>query len=207
MGSIKDLLTTTVLMPASDSLVSSNALPPTKIVEDIQTFSKAAGNKPAATIDQYQVKLTSNGKTVETVMVQSVKGLSVSRGVEKIRSGGEALYETKLPGRISYGEVIFNHLYTNSTVFLDWMFNGSSQGGALLADIEIKVGDKENGWAVYTLRDAFPISWRLGNVNIITVTEVDRYKSMQVKDGQIPIEEVTVVYGKMEFSAEKGSNS
>jgi len=145
------------------------------------------------------VSFTSDKGTTIAGFCQKIEGLSVTREVEKKRSGGESLYEIKLPGSLSYGEIRMEHLYTNSAVFLDWMFNGANQGGALLADIEIKVGNG-SGMMVYTLRDAFPTSWRLGNLNVVNLDAISRILQMQVKVDSIPIEMLTIVYGKMEYT-------
>ena len=199
---LTDILTNTVLVPTSGSL---DNLPDTTIVGDLASYSQKPSVNSEVKSNNFQVRLTSNGKTTDTILCQQVTGLSAEREVEKKRAGGNPLYEVKLPGRIKYGPVTMYHLYTNSTVFLDWLINGSSQGGALLGDVEIKIGDDTNGWVVYTLRDAFPTQWRLGNIKFISVDEIDKLKTMSVKDGEIPLEEITIAYGRMDYSIENGS--
>lgn len=187
----------TILVPTSGS---STNLDNTTIVSDL---SKYANSKTQTEVleNQFTISLTSNGTTTKAGMCQRVSGLSVTRGVEKKRSGGEALYEMVLPGQISYGEVTFENLYTNSYTFLNWLINGAGKGGPLLADIEIKAGNSE-GKMVYTLRDAFPIRWTIGQISVIGTDEVTKRKSSQAKTDQVPVEEVTVVYGKLEFTSE-----
>ena len=203
MPSITDILTTNILMPTSGS---PGKIADTTIVGDLESYKTGASTKPTAQLNHYEVRITTNGTTSDPIFCQKIYGLSVERAAEKKNTGGNALYEVKLPGKISYGPVTIDDLYTNSTVFLDWLINGASNGGALLADIEIKVGDPENGWVVYTLRDAFPVKWRMGNIKIISINEMDKYKSNQTKDGEIPLEQVTVAYGRLDFNTEKGSS-
>ncbi len=204
MSSITDILTTNILMPTSGS---PSKITDTTIVSDLEKYKTGTSKTPSVQFNNYQIRLTSNGKTTDTIYCQKVYGLSVSRAAEKKSTGGNALYEVKLPGKISYSEVTFDHLYTNSTTFLDWLINGASNGGALFADIEIKVGDSKNGWVVYTLRDAFPVRWRMGNIKIIAIDEINKFKSNQTKDGEIPLEQVTVAYGRLDYSTEKGNGS
>lgn len=225
--SAANILNNTVLVPYHDSLTSgkSHDLEEPKIAGALEkyntTFNKLTEEEKAAKTlleNQFAIRITSYASesggssgskkkvTSDVGFCQGIKNLSVSRGVKKSRSGGESLYEIKVPEMIDYGEVTLNHLYTNSAAFLDWLVNGAEQGGALMADIEIRVGDETNGWVVYTLRDAFPIQWRLGNLSAVSKDLVEKVKSMQVKDGEIPMEEVTLVYGRLDYSLEPGKS-
>ena len=208
----KDLVTTTILVPFHDGLTSgdSNKLPDIGIVDKIDKYNTGNAKKMAVLNRDFEVSLITTDKNNNTTTThvgfcQSIMGLSVSRDVEKRSAGGEYLYQMKLPGYISYNEVVLSHLYTNSSVFLDWMFNGAEQGGALYADIEIKVGKSKKsdgsykvGDVVYTLRDAFPIKWRLGNISVFNIDIVTKRKGMSVKSGDIPLEEITLVYGRLD---------
>ena len=71
----------------------------------------------------------------------------------------------------------------------------------MLADVSISVGDKENGYIVYTLRDAFPVNWELGNLSVICPDEVTRILQTSVYAGEFPLEQVKIVYGKLEYES------
>ena len=101
---------------------------------------------------------------------------------------------------VSYGEVTFFNIYTNSEAFLNWLINGAAQGGAMLADVSITIGNTTFGQVVYTLRDAFPTSWRLGNLAVINLNEIDRYRTRQIAAGEFPLEEMTIAYGRLDYS-------
>ena len=209
MPSVADLLTTTILMPTGDSLTSGNDLKKTSIDTDLSTYYT---KNPAPVYDnEFEVSITSyasssgSSKTKTRSYVglcQEIRNLSVNRSAQSVHSGGSALYEVKVPDMVSYGEVTMKYLYTNSPAFLDWLFNGATEGGALLADIEIKIGDKTNGFGVFTLRDAFPIKWTLGDVLVIDVDEVTKRKTSSMGDGGIPLEEIVFVYSQLDFSKE-----
>ena len=191
----------TILVPASDSLAgSSHDIKPTTIATDISTFNQKYDNLVPATELDYSIEIVSNNVKAGGTHCSEIRGLSVSRPAEKRRSGGEALYEMNLPGMVSYGEVTFFNIYTNSEVFLNWLINGAAQGGAMLADVSITIGNSEFGQVVYTLRDAFPTSWRLGNLAVINLNEIDRYRTRQIASGEFPLEEMTIAYGRLDYS-------
>ena len=199
--SAANILNNTILVPTTDSLTgSSHDIKPTTIATDISTFNqKNDVLVPASELD-YSIEIISNNVKSGGTHCSEIRGLSVSRQAEKRRSGGEALYEMNLPGMISYGELTFFNIYTASEVFLNWLINGASQGGAMLADIVIKIGDKENGMVEYTLRDAFPTGWRLGNIAVVNLTEIDRYKTRRIASGEFPLEEMSIAYGRLDYS-------
>ena len=70
----------------------------------------------------------------------------------------------------------------------------------MLADLSISIGDSTNGMVIYTLRDAFPTSWRLGNLAVINVNEIDRYRTRQIASGEFPVEEMSIAYGRLDYS-------
>ena len=77
---------------------------------------------------------------------------------------------------------------------------GHLLGGAMLADVSITIGNTTFGQVVYTLRDAFPTSWRLGNLAVINLNEIDRYRTRQIAAGEFPLEEMTIAYGRLDYS-------
>ena len=196
-----NILNNTILVPTSDSLTgSSHDITPTTIATDISKFNQKFENLVPATELDYSIEIVSNNVKAGGTHCSEIRGLSVSRPAEKRRSGGEALYEMNLPGMVSYGEVTFFNIYTNSEAFLNWLINGAAQGGAMLADVSITIGNPEFGQVVYTLRDAFPTSWRLGNLAVINLNEIDRYRTRQIASGEFPLEEMTIAYGRLDYS-------
>lgn len=196
-----NILNNTILVPTSDSLTGSNHdIKPTTIATDISAFNQKYDVLVPATEKDYTIEIISNNVKAGGAHCSEIRGLSVSRPAEKRRSGGEALYEMNLPGMVSYGEVTFFNIYTNSEVFLNWLINGAAQGGAMLADLSISIGDSTNGMVIYTLRDAFPTSWRLGNLAVINVNELDRYRTRQIASGEFPVEEMSIAYGRLDYS-------
>lgn len=203
MANAANILNNTILVPYHDSLTnSSHDLSAATIASDVETYNTGLGKKPALLNNKFSVSIISNGKTVSAGRCFSIKGLSVSRNVEKRRSGGEANYEIKMPGPLSYGEVTIQHLYTDSSVFLDWLINGADKGGVTVADVQITVGD-DNGKMVYTLRDAFPVSWRLGNITVVNLDEVVRIRTIAATDSSIPLEELIIAYGRLDYDKGK----
>ena len=196
-----NILNNTILVPTSDSLTGSNHdIKPTTIATDISSFNQKYETLVPATEKDYTIEIISNNVKAGGAHCSEIRGLSVSRPAEKRRSGGEALYEMNLPGMVSYGEVTFFNIYTDSEVFLNWLINGAAQGGAMLADLSISIGDSTNGMVIYTLRDAFPTSWRLGNLAVINVNEIDRYRTRQIASGEFPVEEMSIAYGRLDYS-------
>ena len=196
-----NILNNTILVPTSDSLTgSSHDIKPTTIATDISKFNQKFEDLVPATELDYSIEIVSNNIKAGGTHCSEIRGLSVSRPAEKRRSGGEAFYEMNLPGMVSYGEVTFFNIYTNSEAFLNWLINGAAQNGAMLADVSITIGNTTFGQVVYTLRDAFPTSWRLGNLAVINLNEIDRYRTRQIAAGEFPLEEMTIAYGRLDYS-------
>lgn len=207
-----------VLMMTYDDLTKEEySLKKTSIIDDIKKYSskkddKVFANDFSVTIIVRDKQNSKNDRREIVGECQRVQGLSVSRKMDSMPIGGEVLYEMKVPGNLSYGEVTLSHLYTNSTVFLNWLINakkdgdndGTNQGAALLADFEITVGSAGGKTGVvYELRDAFPISWRMGNMDVISNELIEELTSQG--GGEIPLEEVKLVYGQLTFPGDEKS--
>ena len=200
--SAANIFNNTILIPSHDGLTGSgHDVDETLIKNNRQIVEKRLETGAVLTEDKFSVTVSSDNVSAHGTYCQEIRGLSITREPQKMRSGGEALYEVVLPGMISYEEVTLFNVYSNSTAFLNWLFNGARQGGAMLADVSISVGDKENGYIVYTLRDAFPIKWELGNLSVISPDEVTRILQTSVYAGEFPLEQVTIVYGKLEYES------
>ena len=200
--SAANIFNNTILIPSHDGLTGSgHDVDETLIKNNRQIVEKRLETGAVLTEDKFSVTISSDNVSANGTYCQEIRGLSITREPQKMRSGGEALYEVVLPGMISYSEVTLFNVYSNSTAFLNWLFNGARQGGAMLADVSISVGDKENGYIVYTLRDAFPVNWELGNLSVICPDEVTRILQTSVYAGEFPLEQVKIVYGKLEYES------
>ena len=182
--SITDLLTTTILMPTGGSLTE---LPASNISSDIAVVSKsmfyASGN--ISKVENTYIKVSGNNE-VKIIKLQGIAGFTMTRENTQKRSGGASDYVVNLPGPISYSDVTLVHPFTRDKFFLDWLKNGHMLGGAYRANIEIHVipiGDKE---MVFTLEDAFPVSW-----NIVKMAASDQ--------PAVLTELVTIAFSKLVF--------
>ena len=124
--------------------------------------------------------------------------------MDSVRSGGNADYVVKLPGALQYESVILVNLYTDNEIFLDWMLNGTDQGGIKKIDIEIRIGTDSN-YVVYTLRDAFPVEWNFGTMSVNPSGLVLGRETLtySIKAGEILVENLTLDYGKLEYKTVK----
>ena len=200
--SAANVFNNTILVPSHDGLTGSgHDVDDTLIKNHRQIVEKRLDIGEVVTEDKFYVTISSDNVSGHGTYCEEIRGLSITREPQKMRAGGDALYEIVLPGMISYGEVTLFNVFSNSTAFLNWLFNGAKQGGAMLADVSISVGDKENGYIVYTLRDAFPVNWELGNLSVICPDEVTRILQTSVYAGEFPLEQVKIVYGKLEYES------
>ena len=209
MANAANILNNTILIPTSGDMT---ALPGSTIATDLQAYHKkvnASGlskkENPYAN-NSFRVFFNSGDSSIPLKYCESIMLLEVTRNVDSRRSGGNGNYVVKLPGSMNYSPVMFTHFYCDNDVFMSWLINGSDHGGVQKANLEIKVGT-ETDHVVYTLRDAFPISWALGTMDIdvtglVTQREVLTYT---VSDDQLLVENLTVAYGKMDVSHETSS--
>ncbi len=201
MAGIDTLLNNTILIPSMDPLVASNPLPDSPIGKKVQEFNTNFDEQETVNSSQFQVYFVSGGKSVLAGMCENIEGLSVSRQVETKKSGGNGDYTVKVPGAVSYSVVKFDHFYSDSDVFMNWLINGADWGGIQKADIEIHVGHEGNKM-VYTLRDAFPIKWNLGKMSVNAEGLVTRKETLTytISEDQILAENVSIAYGRLDYT-------
>ena len=208
MADASGILNNTILIPTSGSLSS---LPNSTIGNDLQAYNKlysmgiGSGKQPVPN-GSFRVFFNAGGSSVPMKYCEGLMLLEITRNVEARHTGGNGNYVVKMPGSMNYSPVMFNHFYCDNDVFMDWLINGADHGGIQKANIEIKIG-QEMDHMVYTLRDAFPISWALGTMDIdltglVLQREVLKYT---ISEDQILVENLTVAYGKMELSHETSS--
>jgi len=204
--SIKDtILTNTILMPASDGLAESNQLEPLTIVSDLTKFNTNFEKKSQVLANDFKVYIGSGEKTVQVAYCQKIMGLELRRQYESTKAGGNALYTINMPGFLSNSEVHLVHTVTDNEIFLNWLINGTGYGGVQRADIELRTGDDQN-YVQFTFRDAFPTKWTFGTMalNVRGFATNEDIVTYTMKDGDIMVENITLVYGKLEYKVVGG---
>lgn len=164
MPSIKDILTTNILIPSSDGLPSANPLPS---VDTANKLSAANELNPEGTSFSYGIFLKiSDSQSVKLMKVQSVTGFGMDRENEA-RPGSTHDYVINLPGPVTYKDLRIVHRFTNDKFFLDWLTNGVTTGGAARVDMELHFILPTKKHIVFTLQDAFPTAWWMGPVQVV----------------------------------------
>lgn len=191
--SILDTLTNnTILIPYHDSLVDSNQLQPFDAAKKLESV-----NQEHFTTDHFDyaayIKIK-DGESVKLIAVQDVTGFGMEReNTQMPNTAGN--YTINLPGPVKYTDIKISHLYTNDSFFLDWVENGVTQGGSARVDMEMHFwlpvgkslgfGSQEKKHYVFTLYDAFPVSWEIGELSIT--------------GGKVMTESVTVTFSMMNY--------
>ncbi len=164
----ENILNNTILVPSHDSLVNSHQLPAYNAASKFEGINSSDLTSDHFSCDAY-IKIK-DASAVKMIAVQEISGFGMERENEqRVNTGGD--YVTNLPGTIKYSDITLKHLYTNDSFFLDWLTNGVSQGGSARADIELHfklsvksgIGKKH---IVFTLYDAFPVSWSIGQMSM-----------------------------------------
>ena len=136
--------------------------------------------KPTDTSDVVYEKLNAG--------VQEIQGFSMERENEQ-RPSMNGDYIINLPGVVKYNTLRIKHIFTREKFFLDWMMNGVTKGGVSRADIEIVLQTALNKRLIFTLYDAFPVSWRVTDLTVGISSDV-------------MLEMVDFVYSSVSFKAE-----
>lgn len=194
------VLNNTILIPASDGIPQSHPLTETTVVKDSAKFSSNYEKRGAIQANIFKIRLNQGGKSTDIGFCEAIDGLTVKRKVEKKRVGGNAEYLVKLPGPLEYSEISFTNIMTDNGLFLEWVVNGANFGGVQRADIEILVGTDDD-CVVYTLRDAFPVSWTLGTMKVDPqglVLPNTGPISFPFKNNEIPMSTLKIVYSKLD---------
>lgn len=202
MADAANIFNNTILVPTSGS---PEETPKSTFGTDLQTYNKK-DQKTAIITNEFRVFLNVGGKSIPMKYCQGIYMLEARRDVEQHRSGGNGDYIAKVPGSMAYSPVSFTHFYCTNDAFLNWLINGINQGGIQKANIEVKVG-REKDHMVYTLRDAFPISWNLGTftIDMDGAARTGELVAYMINKEQVLCENLTVAYGKMDVSHEETS--
>jgi phage tail-like protein len=104
---------------------------------------------------------------VEIGVFREVHGLQVSVGVEEVREGGQNGFVRKLPGRMTWPNLVFKRGLTQSDALFDWLSKSSGEGyaskqnkltrttGAVTA--LDSTGRRLRSWE---LSEVFPVRWK-----------------------------------------------
>lgn len=163
MPSIKDILTTNILIPSSDGLPAENPLEKYDISGKLEAVNKLPTDKKNFTYDIY-LKINDT-QSEKFIRVQEVSGFGMTREYEAKPNAGSD-YVVNLPGQISYNDIRMKHLYTNDSFFLDWLNSGVTSGGQARLDMELYFKLPTGKTIIFTLHDAFPIAWSIGPLGI-----------------------------------------
>lgn len=100
-------------------------------------------------------------------LFSSVRGLAVSAQVEELQEGGNNSFSVKLPGRLSWPNIVFSHGLTQSDALFEWMQKTSgeqfaAQGNKLTRSTGAitalsSEGDRLRSWS---LQEVFPVRWK-----------------------------------------------
>ena len=197
MASAANILNNTILIPTGGNLTN---LPKNTVGTELNAYSQAYKERKIDynSDNPQKAYLKIKGENaVKMVMLQSSANFGMSREYTQRRCGGNSEYVVNLPGNVKYTDVTFSFVFMRDTYFLDWLTNGHLVNGVTRADIEFHVGAKNtetNERMILTLRDAFPISWRLNYVKL--------YK--KADDNQVLLEFVTFSYSRVDFSLQSG---
>ena len=162
MPSVKDILTTNILMPSSDGLPAANPLEPYDIAGKLEQVNQL---EVYGTNFTYEITLKiSDSKAEKFISVQEVSGFGMDRQFDT-RPNSTHDYNINLPGPVTYNDIRMKHLFTNDKFFLNWLTDGVTSGGASRLDMELHFTLPTKKEVVFTLQDAFPTAWSIGPLN------------------------------------------
>ena len=180
-----NILNNTILVPYHDSLVDGHQLPQTDLTGQLGKLADPATSSDK-NIAAY-IRVNDRG-SVRMVGVQEIQGFSMERENEQ-RPSMNGDYIINLPGVVKYSTLRIKHIFTRERFFLDWLMNGVTKGGVSRADIEIVVQTALKKRLIFTLYDAFPVSWRVTDLTVGISSDV-------------MLEIVDFVYSSVSFKAE-----
>jgi phage tail-like protein len=104
---------------------------------------------------------------VEIGIFREIRGLQVDVGVHEMREGGQNGFVHKLPGRMSWPNVVFRRGLTQSDALFTWLNNSSGEGFASKNNKLVRTtgaitaldstGARLRSWE---LVDVFPVRWK-----------------------------------------------
>ncbi len=104
---------------------------------------------------------------VEIGIFREVYGLQVFVGVQEVREGGQNAFVRKLPGRMSWPNVVFKRGLTQTDALFDWLGKSSGEGFASSGSKLVRTtgavtaldsqGSRLRSWE---FADVFPVRWK-----------------------------------------------
>jgi phage tail-like protein len=104
---------------------------------------------------------------VEIGVFREVYGLQVSVGVHELREGGQNGFVRKLPGRMSWPNIVLKRGLTQSDAIFSWLNNSSGEGFASKNNKLVRAtgavtaldtsGQRLRAWEFI---DVFPVRWK-----------------------------------------------
>jgi phage tail-like protein len=104
---------------------------------------------------------------VQLGVFKEVTGLNVSVAVEDINEGGQNSYSHRVPGRMTWPNIVFRRGVTNSNALFDWFSKSSGEGFASNENKLVKstgavtvldpLGNRLRAWEFI---DVFPVRWQ-----------------------------------------------
>jgi phage tail-like protein len=117
---------------------------------------------------------------VEIGIFKEVRGLEVTVPTEEIKEGGQNGFTHKVPGRMSWPNIVFKRGLTQSDALFDWLSKSSGEGfagngnkltrstGAITA-ITL-TGDRLRSWQ---LQAVFPVRWKGPDFGVENMTPLE----------------------------------
>lgn len=104
---------------------------------------------------------------VEIGIFREITGLQVTVAVEEFREGGQNGFSHRVPGRMTWPNVVFKRGVTQSNALFDWLNKSSGEGFAAASNkltrstgaITAVAGDGTRLRA-WELIDVFPVRWK-----------------------------------------------
>jgi phage tail-like protein len=157
--------------PSTAQSASSASMTPTKT----DTAAAPLNLTPAY---MFYIKLGN----IEVAMFTECSGLSAKRAFEPVKEGGVNDHVHMLPGTIEYSNVVLKRGVSLSTALWDWFQTGQFDFAVSRQDITIyqfspeadvsrgaaSAGDQSGAIKTWSLSQAFPVSWKLGDMNSAT---------------------------------------
>lgn len=104
---------------------------------------------------------------VEIGIFREIHGLQVTVGVEEFREGGQNGFSHRVPGRMTWPNVVFKRGLTQSNALFDWLNKSSGEGFAAASNKLTRstgaitaVGGDGTRLRAWELIDVFPVRWK-----------------------------------------------
>lgn len=117
---------------------------------------------------------------VEVGVFREVQGLEVTVAVEEIREGGQNNFVHRVPGRMTWPNLVFRRGVTDSNALFDWLSRTAGEGfegkgnslqrstGALTA-----VDHQGTRLRAWELIDVFPVRWKGPEFNVESMSPLE----------------------------------